>query len=300
LVRLPEHPVDAVTLSSSCAVEQLCLSAVDHAPELEGLGVSAVGLGGGRQPGDGTVWRWCARSHDLGQFPLTGWEPVRRFVWQTGQRHRPGLQFLVSTGRHHGFESIAEQRLLLALDFAGRVDEVFSQPFGLRYERDTGWHTHVPDFLAVSGTGVLVVDVRPGDRIGAEDRVAFAATAEVALAAGWRYVVVTGWRGHVMTNVDAFSAQRRPLADRAGLQGAMLRQAAAAATPFGELVERAGPPALARAHALHLLWHRRLGIDVMKPLNDASTVWSRRRQVSRECRRGDARPDGRRGAGDRG
>jgi hypothetical protein len=180
----------------------------------------------------------------------------------------------VSTGRHHGFETIAEQRLLLALDFAGGVDEVFSQPFGLRYERDTGWHTHVPDFLAVTATGVLVVDVRPGDRVGAADRVAFAATWEVALAAGWRYCVVTGWRAHVMSNVDAFSAQRRPLADRAGLQGALLCQAAAAPMPFGELVKRAGPPALARAHALHLLWHRRLGIDVMQPLSDASTVWS--------------------------
>jgi hypothetical protein len=54
-------------------------------------------------------------------------EPVRRFGWRTGQRHRPGLQFLVSTGRHHGFESLAEQRLLLALDFVpGLLDVYFA------------------------------------------------------------------------------------------------------------------------------------------------------------------------------
>jgi hypothetical protein len=33
------------------------------------------------------------------------------------------LQYLVGTGRHHGFESLAEPRLLLSLDFLG-VDEL--------------------------------------------------------------------------------------------------------------------------------------------------------------------------------
>jgi hypothetical protein len=49
------------------------------------------------------------------------------------QRHRPGLQFMVSTGRHHGFESLEEARVLLALDFAGDVTDVVSQPLKLRF-----------------------------------------------------------------------------------------------------------------------------------------------------------------------
>jgi hypothetical protein len=56
---------------------------------------------------------------DLGPVPLAGCEPVRRFSWRRRQRHRPGLQFMVSTGRVHGFESLEEQALLLALDFTG-------------------------------------------------------------------------------------------------------------------------------------------------------------------------------------
>jgi hypothetical protein len=32
-------------------------------------------------------------------------------------------------------------------------------------------------------------------------------------------------------------------------------------------------PAVARAHALHLLWRRRLGTDLSRPLGDASPVW---------------------------
>jgi hypothetical protein len=32
-------------------------------------------------------------------------------------------------------------------------------------------------------------------------------------------------------------------------------------------------PVVARAHALHLIWHRRLGIDLAQPLNDDTLVW---------------------------
>ncbi|MGP4090314.1 hypothetical protein [Streptomyces sp. KR55] len=51
---------------------------------------------------------------DLGSAPTASSVPVRQFSWRAGQKHRPGLEFLVSTGRQHGFESLAERRLLLA------------------------------------------------------------------------------------------------------------------------------------------------------------------------------------------
>jgi hypothetical protein len=146
------------------------------------------------------------------------------------------------------------------------VVELFAQPFRLRYAVvDVGWREHVPDFLAVTAGGVLVVDVRPGDRIGPQDEVAFAATAEVAVVAGWRYLVVTGWRRHVMTTLDTLSAARRPVSDSAGLQDELLAKAAAGPALFGELVAAARLPVLARAHALHLIWWRRLAIDLAGP-----------------------------------
>lgn len=49
-------------------------------------------------------------------MPTVGCQPVRQFGWHRRQRHRLGLQFLVSTGRR--FESLEEAWLLLALDFA--------------------------------------------------------------------------------------------------------------------------------------------------------------------------------------
>jgi hypothetical protein len=187
---------------------------------------------------------------DLGMIIAEGCRPWRYFTWRAGQRHRPGLQFLVSTGRHHGFESMEEQRFLLALDFAGGVAGVVSQPFRPRAETAAGWREHIPDFLAVTGSGVLLADVRPRDLIRDEDRVLFAASAEAALAAGWRYSVICGWRSQVMATLDMLSSQRRPLADPPRLAPQVLAAAGTGPLTFDDLARATSCPAVARAHAL--------------------------------------------------
>jgi TnsA-like endonuclease N terminal len=205
--------------------------------------------------------------------PLTAAVPVRRFTWARRQRHRPGLQYLVCTGRHHGFESLAEQRLLLVLDFLG-VTDVVSQPLELRLTTVDGWARHVPDFLVVARDGAWLVDVRPADRAGDDDRLRFAAAAEVAVTMGWRYVVVTGWRPQVVGVLDAVSAQRRPLPDPLGVRSELLQTAAAGPVEFATLTEAASWPVVARAHALHLIWHRQLAIDLAAPLGEHTLVWA--------------------------
>ena len=209
---------------------------------------------------------------DMGAFPVPGCEPVRHFTWATGQRHRPGLQSMAGTGRLHGFESHAEQRLLLALDFLG-AREVVSQPHRMRFESVPGPREHTPDFLAVTGEGTWLLDVRPSDRIAAPDRVKFAASAEAALACGWRYGVVGGWRPHVMTALDTLSAQRRPLRDPLGLAGVLLSAVTGGPVRFADLVAATCYPAVARAFAIHLIWHRVLAIDLAAPFGDSSLVW---------------------------
>jgi hypothetical protein len=72
--------------------------------------------GGVLELGPGWAARWTAAwkvsgaeavcpVRDLGAFPVPGCEPVRKFSWARGQRHRPGLQFMVSTGLHHGLRA---------------------------------------------------------------------------------------------------------------------------------------------------------------------------------------------------
>jgi hypothetical protein len=209
---------------------------------------------------------------DLGSFPVPGCQPVRRFSWSRGQRHRPGLLFMVSTGRHHGFESLEEARLLLALDFAGAVAEVICQPFRLRFTTADGPVEHIPDVLAIASGGVWLIDVRPAGRIGEGDRVKFAASAEAALACGWRYLVVPGWRPHVMATLDTLSSQRRTLTDPLGLQRFLLDGVSRGPRSFLDLVDGTIAPPVARAQLLHLLWHRRLSIDLARPLTDATLV----------------------------
>jgi hypothetical protein len=235
--------------------------------------------------GPGWTGRWTATwqvsgrdevslVRDLGLAIVAGREPVRRFSWGRRQRHRPGLQFMVSTGRLHGFESLEEQSLLLALDFAGAAD-VLPQPFTLRFETAGGGSgEHVPDFLAVFGDGSRwLFDVRPARLVKDDDVTCFAAAAEAALSAGWRYSVAVGWRPNVRPGLDALSAQRRLLDDRLGLQGELLKAVSPGPVAFGELVTAVRLAPVARAHALHLLWRRRLGTDLSRPLGDASPVW---------------------------
>jgi hypothetical protein len=137
--------------SDRCGWEELLAPGFD---DLEEAGKSLV-LG----PGWGREWtaHWkyddgpaACPVRDLAAMPLRGARPVRQFSWSTSQRHRPGLQYMVSTGRHHGFESHAEQELLLALDFAGNLVDVLSQPFRLVFTAAGRPGQHTPDFLAVT------------------------------------------------------------------------------------------------------------------------------------------------------
>jgi hypothetical protein len=208
---------------------------------------------------------------DLARAPLAAGAPIRGFSWRRGQRHRPGLEFMVSTGRLHGFESLEEQRLLLALDFAAGLVDVVSQPLKMRFEAGGKTRAHIPDFLAETRSGVWLIDVRPRELIQAADRESFAAAAEVALACGWRYAVAATWRKHVVATIDALSSQRRPLSDPLGLRPWLLAAAGRGLT-FGELAASSACEPVARAQLLHLLWHRRLGVDLAEPLADRSVV----------------------------
>jgi hypothetical protein len=102
---------------------------------------------------------------ELARVPGGQGGPVRWFSWGREQGHRPGLQDLVSTGRHHGAESMEEARLLLALDFAGDLVDVVPQPLRLPFTVVSGkCREHTPDFLAVTWSGTWLIDVRPESR----------------------------------------------------------------------------------------------------------------------------------------
>nr|WP_237547008.1 TnsA-like heteromeric transposase endonuclease subunit [Streptomyces sp. SID161] len=206
-------------------------------------------------------------------------DSIRCFSWQRDQRHRPGLQFLVSTGRHHGPECLEEARLLLALDFAGDLVDVISQPMRLRFNTADKRRSHTPDFLAVTRRGGWLIDVRPEPLVEEKDLESFDASAEVALACGWHYTVAARWGDHIYSTPDALSSQRRPLSDPLGLRPALLESARKRLT-FGDLAASATYEPLARAQLLHLLWHGRLGVDLTETPADRSVVVAARGVVA--------------------
>ncbi|MCL7378360.1 hypothetical protein [Streptomyces sp. 35G-GA-8] len=104
-----------------------------------------------------------------------------------------------------------------------------------------------------------------------EDLESFAAAGEVALVCGWHYAVAAEWRPHVRSTLGAMYGKRRPTRDVLGVQADLLAQAEEALT-FGELAAMHTYWPVARAQLLHLLWHRRLGIDLAQPLTDRSRV----------------------------
>ncbi len=237
----------------------------------------------GLDVGDGWRARWTVTWNSVGndvtrsvaQLERGEFEklaPVRSFAWRREQGHRPGLPFVQSTGRHHGAESIEEARVLLALDFAGQVEEIVSQPVRLRFRGAAGMRVHTPDYLVRTRSGVWLIDVRPADRIEDKDRESFSAAAELARECGWGFVVVAGWRPHMMVTLDWLSSRRRPMADPLQVERGLLSEAASGLRTFGELAESSPFPPVARAQLLHLLWHRRLGMDLLRPLRDASVI----------------------------
>lgn len=66
----------------------------------------------------------------LQQVPVASRGPMRGFTWRREQRHRPGLESLVSTGRLHGFESLEEDQLLVAVPCAHVMETTTLPAFG--------------------------------------------------------------------------------------------------------------------------------------------------------------------------
>ncbi|MCJ1676261.1 TnsA-like heteromeric transposase endonuclease subunit [Streptomyces sp. APSN-46.1] len=205
---------------------------------------------------------------------LAGLEPMRGFTWRRAQRHRPGLPYMVSTGRLHGSESLEEAKLLLALDFDAQVTEIVSQPLRICFTCAAGERDHTPDYLVRTRSGVWLIDVRPAALIKDTDRESFAAAAEMARACGWGFAVAAGWLPHVMVTLDWFSSQRRPKRDPLGVEPGLLAQVDLGTRTFGELAASSDYEPVARAQLLHLLWHRRLGLNLHEPLGDGCVIAS--------------------------
>jgi len=79
---------------------------------------------------------------------------------------------------------------LLDADFDRSVSRIVAQPFLMAARVDGVVRRHIPDFLLLTGSGPLVVDVKPARRLcRPEVASSFAWSRQVVESRGWRFKV---------------------------------------------------------------------------------------------------------------
>jgi hypothetical protein len=178
--------------------------------------------------------------------------------------------FWSSTQRDHViYESRLDLAVLLLADFDQAVCGIVAQPFLLKAAFDGRLHRHVPDFLLLTDTGPVVVDVKP-QHLVAEEKIAatLAWTNLVVQQRGWRYEVRSEPPPRRLANVRFLAGYRRDwlfdpvlLAELRAVDMSVRRwMMRSPACP-----SRA--QASVRAAVLHLLWVGHLTTDLDRPLS---------------------------------
>jgi hypothetical protein len=207
---------------------------------------------------------WC----EVGADALGAAAPWRTFRWYRGQNHYSGTYWSATNQRHVIYESRLELGRLLQADFDLAVRGIVAQPFLLTAVVRGAMRKHIPDYLLLTETGPVVVDVKPPDRAAKPaNAFTFAWTAQVVRSRGWAYEVWTGAYPMELENIRFLAGYRRAwLFDQrlmselcdADLDGATLGQACQRISGW--------PKQSVRAALLHLLWTQHFTTDLSRPL----------------------------------
>ncbi|MBB4854029.1 hypothetical protein HNP40_001409 [Mycobacteroides chelonae] len=201
----------------------------------------------------------------------------RTFRWYRGQKHYSGSYWSSTQQAHVGYESRLELGRLVLADFDPSVSRIVSQPFLLQTRIERRTRRHVPDYLLLTDSGPVVVDVKPAAQL---DKPRIAATLQ------WTKELVEdrGWSFEVWTHAPRVEfANERFLAgyrnsrwfDPVLLQ--QLRDADLDGRSINEAQHQPGRQcAVVRAAVLHLLWCRWLTTDMSRPLAGGTIVRERR------------------------
>lgn len=199
-------------------------------------------------------------------------DPVRNSTWHAHSTARAGLHHMSRTGRLHWHESLFERDLLVALDFDESLNDVASQPFTLTWHDGTAWKKHTPDFAAVIGGEMWIINVRPAALVKPQLFASAAAIRAVCALRGWQETVVVGYVQPPLTVLKTVGAARRT-ADPYSLGDRMLGLLDEwGPSRFGDLVAATEVPVLARAVLQRLIWDREVTVDLAHVLTDETLV----------------------------
>lgn len=194
-----------------------------------------------------------------------------------GQANYHGRYYFAGLGLHVMHESMNEFTGLMLVDHLHTVTAVAAQPMLITFANG---RNHVPDFLVTLSDGRrLLVDVHESRSTTEADSELFELTREMCARVGWDYEVIDHLDDVFRWNLEWMNRYHHPrYAPTADTRRRILSLAERART-FGELrrvlaTDRPGEhiPALA-----HLMWRREVLLDLREPFDDASPVWTARR-----------------------
>lgn len=208
---------------------------------------------------------WAAAGID----ELANAAPWRTFRWHRGQKHYSGTYWSSTVGSHVIYESRLELARLLFVDFDKSVRQIVAQPFLLRASVDRKPRKHIPDYLLITDTGPVVVDVKPARRL-LDPKVAFTFewTRQLVETHGWRYEVATEPNAVELDNVRFLAGYRRDWLFRPELL-ARIREKNLDGSALADALKclPGEPIQQVKSAVLHLLWRQELLIDLSEPLS---------------------------------
>ncbi|KXP01295.1 hypothetical protein AXK61_00275 [Tsukamurella pseudospumae] len=158
-------------------------------------------------------------------------------------------------GAQIAFESWVERDWLMVFDQAADVVEIVSQPFELSIIADGRRVSHTPDFLVRQyGGGLLVVDVRPDERVDQHSAAVFAATATCCADVGWDYQRVGTVDEIVAANLRWLAGYRLPRCRDENVAATAIAQLANGPMPIRVLARCLGAQMAVLPTVFHLIW----------------------------------------------
>lgn len=196
-------------------------------------------------------------------------EPCRTFRWHKGQKHYSGTYWSATVCDYVIYESRLELGRLLFADFDPKVRHIVAQPFLLKAEVQGKLRRHIPDYLLLTDSGPVVVDVKPRHRLERPQiAFTFAWTRQAVESRGWQYEVWSDPDPCELENVRFLAGYRRSwLFDPVLLDS--LRSVELHGRPLGEAfrLRPEHPRPLVKAAVLHLLWSGHVTTDLDRPLS---------------------------------
>ena len=201
--------------------------------------------------------------------------PWRKFPWYLGQTNYSGVYWSATERRHVGYESRLELSRLLLGDFDPDVKRIASQPFQLKTRNDGVLMRRVPDYLMITSTGPLVVDVKRSQEFAKpEIERVLRLTQTVVESRGWRYEVACEPEAIFFANVKFLAAYRRDWQfDPAVLDAIRVAASSESAPSLMAVIHSVDvSKEAAIAGLMHLLWRHELRVDLTRVLCPASTI----------------------------